>query len=62
MSFKSDVLGAEEMAQQVKCLPCKHEDQTLIPRTGTEKPSMAVHTCNPSAGEVEETGSPGLTG
>ena len=39
-----------EMAQRVKCLPCKHEDLSLI----INKPDVMVLTCNASIGDEEK--------
>lgn len=43
--------GVEEMAQLVKCLPHKHEELTLIPRTHTEKPCGTVPPAIPVLGK-----------
>lgn len=36
-------LGAEEMAQLVKCLRCKHEDLRLDPRTHLKTKQGSLH-------------------
>lgn len=42
-----------EMAQSIKCWPCKCEDQGLLPSTHTfKKPGMAACACNVSAEDV----------
>lgn len=46
----------EEMAQSAKCLPWKHEELSLIPRTPVNKLSMVACTCNFMAGELEKGG------
>ena len=48
--------GAGEIAQSVKCLPCRHEDLSSIPRTQNTKVYVPLHACNPSAVEAETGG------
>lgn len=63
---KKNLLGwswvLEELVQFVKCLLCKHEDISLIPRTHFEKLSMVAQVCKPSDREAEAGRSLGLTG
>lgn len=51
-----------ELAQVAKCLPQKHKDLSMTPRTHVEIPGMVVCACNPSGAEIEAGGSLGLTG
>lgn len=51
-----------EIAQLVKCLPCKHKDLGLTPRSPLLKKGQAFKsTCGHSAGKVETSRCPGLT-
>lgn len=38
-----DIWEAREMTQLAKCLPCKHEDLSLISRTHEKKSQMWWH-------------------
>lgn len=55
--------GTGEMAQWIRCLPCKHGDLYLTPRIHVrkQKPGMVICNCNPSAGEAVTCGSLGFT-
>lgn len=55
-------LGAREMAQLVKCLLCKHEDLSLIPKIHVQMLGLAEEVHNPSTGEAEAGASLGLSG
>jgi hypothetical protein len=46
-------IRAEEMAQSVKCLLCKHKDPSLDPQDQCKKLGPTVGACDPSTGEVE---------
>lgn len=41
------------LTQLVKCLLCKQKDPSLVPRTHTNKPGLAVNVCSSSATEVK---------
>ena len=47
---------AREMAQLVKCLLCKHEDLSLIPKIHVQMLGAAEEVHNPSPGEAEAGG------
>lgn len=44
---------AELIVQLIKCLPCKHEDISLIPRDHVKKLGMVAFACNPRIGKLE---------
>lgn len=44
-------LGVGEIAQMVKCLLCRHEDPSSIPRTYIKMPEMVASACKLRAGE-----------
>lgn len=50
--------GIGEIAQSVKCLPCRHEDLSSIPRTQNTKVYVPLHACNPSARERQASRDP----
>lgn len=52
--------GAGKVAWFVKSLPCNHEED-LSSNPEPDKPNLgkAAHACDPSAGEVETSGSLG---
>lgn len=45
-----------------RVLAAQVEDLSSIPSTLIKKPGVARHACDPSPGESEADGSPGLTG
>lgn len=49
------------MAQKGKSLPDKHEDLSLSPTNIHKKPGVLACPCDPSARELEEAASLGLT-
>lgn len=50
--FFNGELGAQDVAQSVKCLPQKCEGLGLTLRTHTKASSVAAHIYNPGVGEV----------
>lgn len=53
-------MRAKEMARSIKCLPCKQENLSLIPRPALKKIPVGVNFCNMSTGEAETGGAMGL--
>jgi hypothetical protein len=53
-TIRKESKQAGEMARLGKCLLCKHEDSSLIPRTYVKKLDVVAQACNLSAGRLRQ--------